>query len=248
MSLAQSAKENILTYITEEELSPGVALPTEAAFMEMLGVSRHTVREALILLEQERLIYRVQGKGTFLKRKPQQIESGIEKLESITDIIRSFGLEPRTKMVKIEVQDPTPDMVRRLDLPRGEKMVTFKRVRSAQGAPAADRTPGVDEEFIAYCVDSMPLSLFPSFPTEIEEESMFQYLAHHCGVVIERAVTTISPTRATYEMVSELGVEQDRLLLLLHQIHYDNRGRPVIYSNDYFDTHFIQFKINRLRP
>ena len=106
-ALSLDAKEKILAHIKENDLRVDEALPTEARLMKMLGVSRYTVREALALLEQERILYRVQGKGTFLKRRPLQIEQGLEKLESVTEIIKSCGLVPSTRWIGIEVKFPS---------------------------------------------------------------------------------------------------------------------------------------------
>src|SRR3984957_21302147 len=43
------------------------ALPSEARLMEEFNVSRVTVRLALKSLEEKRLIYRRQGRGTFVR-------------------------------------------------------------------------------------------------------------------------------------------------------------------------------------
>ena len=45
---------------------PGTRLPSLEAFIEELGVSRATIRHAMTILEQDRLISRKQGRGTFV--------------------------------------------------------------------------------------------------------------------------------------------------------------------------------------
>ncbi|MFW5714935.1 MAG: GntR family transcriptional regulator [bacterium] len=234
-ALSLKAKEKILAYIKESDLRVDDALPTEAALMKMLGVSRHTVREALALLEQERIVYRVQGKGTFLKRRPLQIEQGLEKLESITEIIESCGLKPSTRWIGIEVKLPGGKIAEQLQIDPQAKIITFKRLRLASGNLAS------------YCVDSMPVSYFDSIPYTIEDESVFSYLEREKGIYIQTAVSYVIPTAPTREMVEELGVDEDQLFILLEQLHYDNEGKPLIYSLDYFQPDVIRFKINRTR-
>jgi DNA-binding LacI/PurR family transcriptional regulator len=53
-------------------LRPGDALPSEKELAHMLRVSRTTVRQALGALEEEGLVRRVQGKGTFISERPSE--------------------------------------------------------------------------------------------------------------------------------------------------------------------------------
>lgn len=51
-------------------LRPGERLPSEAELSKQLGVSRATLREALRLLEEEKIVIRRHGVGTFINSKP----------------------------------------------------------------------------------------------------------------------------------------------------------------------------------
>jgi GntR family transcriptional regulator len=234
-TLSRSARKRIIEYIKKNDVQPHDALPTEAAFMEILEASRHTVREALVLMEQENLIYKIQGKGTFLKKRPIHIESGLEKLESITEVVEGYHLTPGTQWIGIEIKKPTDQMTTELKLEPNEKVITFKRVRTA------------NESLASYCVDTMPLRYFETIPHEIDEESLFAYLEKNLDIYIESAVSYIVPTLPTGEMTHELGVSQDQLFLLLQQVHFDSKGIPMIFSNDYFQPDIFKFKVNRTR-
>lgn len=54
------------------KMLPGQALPPEALLSELLGVSRNTLRQALGQLEQEGVVERVQGRGTFFTSEQQR--------------------------------------------------------------------------------------------------------------------------------------------------------------------------------
>ena len=60
-------KEYIKDRILRGELSPGEKLASENDLARQFSLSRHTVRQALGELENEGLIYREQGRGTFCK-------------------------------------------------------------------------------------------------------------------------------------------------------------------------------------
>lgn len=236
VSLSQIAKKKIKEYIDNEGLQSDDILPSEGLLMEKLGVSRYTVREALALLEQERTVYKVQGKGTFVNRKPINIESGLEKLDSITEIIKSFGYAPGTKWIAIERVEPTRDMIEKFGLKKGEMAVTFKRLRTADGEAAA------------YLVDTIPEKYLGDRDIEnIRTESLFTFFEKELDIVIEYAVTEITPVFPTKEMTKYLEVDKSSLFLLFHQLHYDRDGRLILYSFDYFDPKVFNFKVNRIR-
>lgn len=60
-------KEHLVNEMLTGRLKPGQALPSEHRLVESLGVARMTVRQAMISLENDGLIRRVQGKGNFVE-------------------------------------------------------------------------------------------------------------------------------------------------------------------------------------
>lgn len=73
-SLKQTIIHEVKQYIIDNNLKAGDKLPTERKFMEIFGVSRSVIREALSYLENTDVIRVRQGQGAFLN------ESNIEKL------------------------------------------------------------------------------------------------------------------------------------------------------------------------
>jgi len=74
-------KEAILRCLENGQLQPGDPLPAEQKFVEALGIARSTVRQALAILEQDGLLHRVHGRGTFVADEAdQQLRRGSEIL------------------------------------------------------------------------------------------------------------------------------------------------------------------------
>ena len=65
----RQVKKYVLKQIAECHLKPGDALPPERTLAKFLGLAVHTVRHGLDELTQEKVIQRVQGKGTFIRAK-----------------------------------------------------------------------------------------------------------------------------------------------------------------------------------
>jgi GntR family transcriptional regulator, arabinose operon transcriptional repressor len=63
----QRLREHLINQIATGHLKPGQKLPSEHFLVRTLGVARTTIRQAMASLENEGLIRRVQGKGTFVE-------------------------------------------------------------------------------------------------------------------------------------------------------------------------------------
>ncbi|RYE61469.1 MAG: FadR family transcriptional regulator, partial [Rhizobiaceae bacterium] len=67
--LYRQAAEQLRTLIEAGEVRPGERLPAERELAERLGVSRPTIREALIVLEVEGLIQIRMGSGVYVSAR-----------------------------------------------------------------------------------------------------------------------------------------------------------------------------------
>ena len=81
-------------YIEENRFSVSNKLPSENALTRRLNVSRDTVRSAMNTLEEEGLIYRVQGKGSFFNKE-----------EAVFDTERRPGMSRKIGVI-LQGQDP----------------------------------------------------------------------------------------------------------------------------------------------
>lgn len=91
LKVIERIKEDIQNGIyTEKE-----KLPSEFELSKSMGVSRATLREALRILEEEHVIIRRHGVGTFVHTKPLFL-SGIEQLNSVTKTIQQANMVPGT--------------------------------------------------------------------------------------------------------------------------------------------------------
>ncbi len=65
-SRTESVTERIMKYIRDSRLEPGTRMPTETACMELFGVSRSTLREAVKMLVAMNVLETRQGSGMFV--------------------------------------------------------------------------------------------------------------------------------------------------------------------------------------
>ncbi|WP_409305483.1 GntR family transcriptional regulator [Peribacillus sp. SCS-155] len=208
-------------------------LPSEFDLAKHLGVSRATLREALRILEEEHVIVRRHGVGTFVNSKPM-FTSGIEQLNSVTNMIEQAGLKPGTIFLSSSTQKPTEEDIRRFNRSFEEGIVLLERVRTANGKP------------VVYCVDKIPESILPDAISH-SDESIFDILEKEANRHIAYAVAEIIPLGYDEKVSPVLECEPESGLLVLKQMHFDEKDEPVLYSVNYFKADAFSFHVFRKR-
>ncbi|MCJ7840626.1 GntR family transcriptional regulator [Lederbergia sp. NSJ-179] len=85
--------ESIAYKINRGELRKGDQIPSEKELAEQFNVSRITSKKALDILSQEKLIERIQGKGSFVaKMDPETLPKTVEKLNMESKEVLTVGL------------------------------------------------------------------------------------------------------------------------------------------------------------
>jgi len=229
------AVKKIKEMIMKGELKEGEKLPSEIEFSKKLGVSRATLREAFRILEDEGLIKRYHGVGTFVSKIPL-IKSGMEELASITKLIERQGMKPGTKDVVIKKVRPSEREASMMGISQDEEIYRVERVRTADGIP------------VLFCIDRIP-ARFVKKEFKLEKESLFDYLQEDLGIYIAYAVSDIVPVRAEIAgLYRKLNLKtKSAVVLLLEQLHYDEKDNPIFYSSNFFSPEKFRFYIVRKR-
>lgn len=92
-NLAQGVVESITQSIQAGVLKPGEKLPTESAIMDLHGVSRTVVREAISHLQAAGLVETRHGIGTFvLEPQPANLRIASDTIRTIGDVLSILEL------------------------------------------------------------------------------------------------------------------------------------------------------------
>jgi GntR family transcriptional regulator len=236
-TLTEAAQEELRQAIVNGLYSPGSQLPTEAELGEQLGVSRTVVREALRMLEDDGLIDRRHGVGTFVRE--QSILKNLNFNFGITEMIKAAGMLPGTAHFAVRYEPAESDVAVQLNLSPGASVLVVERVRTA------------DARSVVYSLDIFPGSLLNGTDLDqnlLMEESLYQVLQARLGVVIEYGIAWIKPTLATPAIAEKLDLPNDALLLCITQTDYSTANQPVVYSCEYHLPDAFDFMIWRRGP
>lgn len=220
-----------------ESLQVGDQLPSETELASKLRVGRTTIREALRLLEEEGVIARRRGRGTFVAAHFPAIKGGLDELASITDMIRQTGKQPRTLLNMVTTEVPPKEVRSELNLEQDEEAISIVRVRAAGALP------------VAYCHSFVPVARLKhhrDVANDYDGDSLFKYL-ESLGITVASSISRIAAVPAEPQVAKELQLRLNEPILLLKQLHYDDTGKSVFYSVDHLHPQFFDFTILRRR-
>lgn len=125
-------------WIVDGTYPPGSRLPSEAALCEALGVSKITTTKALNLLVQEKLLVRIQGKGTFVV---DDIAMAIGTGDMDQMVRRTERLYRNSRIDRVEISAVIADdqVCADLQIPNGSKVQQVSYVRLIDDAPVGYR-------------------------------------------------------------------------------------------------------------
>jgi GntR family transcriptional regulator len=236
-TLTEVAQQELRQAITGGVFRPGSQLPTEAELCEMLGVSRTVVREALRVLEDDGLVARRHGVGTFVRNHP--ILKNLNFNFGITEMIESAGLKPGTSHLAIQQETADQEKAEQLHVPLGTHLITIERVRTA------------DERPVVFSLDTFTESLIQRAgfdPQLLLTESIYDILQTSLGEVIEYGIARLLPVAAPQHVAEKLQLPPEALTLYIVQTDYSSGDEPLVYSCEYHLPDAFDFVVWRRGP
>ena len=217
-------KEEILREIIAGRWAVGSVLPNEFELADEYDVSQGTVRKALNILNDENILIRQQGKGTYVSPSGAmrffkfQTPSGQSKIES----------SKRLSVEKIK----TPTDIKHHFKTGNTHCFRVERIRIL----------GKDARL--YEIMYLPHELFP----EIEETpSLNRFLYQHYeaagNVPIHRAEQCLHAVMPNDDCQKHLNISKDTPVLLQEHIVYNLENNAIEYRQSYCNSHALLYKI-----
>jgi GntR family transcriptional regulator len=207
---------------------PGTRVPSEPDLCKRYGLSRTTIRQALARLEQEGLVSREKGRGTFV-RESQPRSWLIQTTEGFfhDEFVRT-GHAVTSKMLRLERAPLARWASDALAVPAGAVGVVVERLRAVDGLAAL------------YVVNQLPEFAADAVLGLKQDESLYQRLSEEGGISIVGGSRSVEAVTAGPQLAHLLGVRSDDALAYIESVSWDESRRPV-------DTYRAWLRTDRMR-
>ncbi|OPX45715.1 HTH-type transcriptional repressor YvoA [Ruminiclostridium hungatei] len=229
-------KQRIVEMINNEEIGPDGMIPSERELMGSFGISRITAKKAIDDLVNEGYLYRIQGKGTFVKK--DTLDQDLISITSCTQDIVRLGMTPSKRLLAAEVIEADRTRIKKLQLSNGEKVFKVKRVYYA------------DNEPINLTTTYLPCKTYPLIETyDFGVASIYNILESKYNTRITKATRSIEAVLAVDEVARELRIKEGDPVLLFRAITYgmiNGREIPIETFKSFYRSGKFKFYINQV--
>ncbi|MGJ9383515.1 GntR family transcriptional regulator [Salipaludibacillus sp. CF4.18] len=196
-------EEYIKQLIDSGQLVPGDILPSEREYSDKYGISRMTIRQAIINLVNERYLYRVKGKGTFVMEK--KFEQDLQGLTSFTEDMKARGMKASSKLIKFKIIPAHLKLAKSLDIQEHDPVYEIVRIRLAEEIPMA-----LERTYIS-------ANLVQGLTEEIVQNSLYKYIEDTLHMKIASGTQIIEAAIANEQEVKYLDISDQSPIMLMER-------------------------------
>jgi GntR family transcriptional regulator len=213
-------KQILQDAIETGDLKVGDAIPTEMELVNQYGLSRATVRQAVLQLVNEGYLHREKGKGTFVTPPPAKIPL-LESLRWFSGEMARKGILHGTRVLEQSII-PVPERPAEcLKVAVGTTIFFLKRLRLLN-----DRPYLIDRHYIPY-------ELCRGIERhDLEHVSLYKTLMEEYGFDLHHGWRELQPVIPAKEDIDLLGIYASTPLLYVESTVSDRDGKPL----DYFEA------------
>lgn len=195
--------------VLSKEIGPNELMPTEMQLCEEFGISRATVRQAFKALENDGLIMREQGRGTFVIPRDQTQQR--MRLYGAHDDLYLSGIHTELKLLTKKLITPDENITKEMNLPEKEKLYYFTGLRSLAGN-------GYSSYFQAWV--PAPYGKPISVKEGLEAPYLIRKVEQIAGDISSRIRQNIKAAVADKEISSIIKVDVGAPLLVIKRVYF----------------------------
>lgn len=209
-------------------LAPNGKLPAERALSEVFATTRITLREALVQLEAQGLIYREERRGWFVA--PQRLTYDLIARSHFHAMVRGQGRVPSTELLSARLQPASALICARLQLPALSSVVQVCRLRR------------IDGRAVLYAEHYLNPGYFPGILEQDLAQSLTEIYEREYRLRYGRVCFEMLPTALPAPAAGALKVSVGSPGLQVTRVNSDQHGHLIDCDLEYWRHDAIQIR------
>ena len=223
LPVAQQVYEHLRQQLLEGGYTHGQRLPSETQLAQEFAVSRATVRQALAMLEAQRLVSRRQGDGTFATPDTLDLYLKPHNEWQIIHQIQASGRQATIDLLTVEHRPASPQEVDDLRLTEDQPVLHLRYRFLADDLP------------VMIGVYILPEAILKPFDTEHDlKQPLVNFVAQFSHHRLEYGHVQFNAVAASSALAVDLSVEPDTPLLDMHGAVYASDNMPLFLMHEYY--------------
>lgn len=210
-------KEIIREKVRSGAWPAGEPIPSERELSEQYGISRMTVRQSISQLVNEGLLFREQGRGTFVDQP--KISQQLLRLTGFTEDIAARRQLPGARVLERAMAPCDETIAARLRIKPGQPVFHMRRLRLADAEPLALETSIVSFIGCERLLDD-----------DLERQSLYGLLESVYHQPLLEAEQEVEAGLAGEQEAETLGIAPGDPVLLTRRLTFTERQRPIEYA------------------
>lgn len=224
--------ETISQWLKEGKYKPGDKLPGENILSEQLNVSRGTLRQAMLLLQEDGFIANHQGRGNIVLSNQNISKTGLEK---IGNPIVDFCLQPVDRVeTAIGFQPAT------------QKHQEVLKLRASSIVAVIDIIYYSGDTAVGFAMIYMPYEIIDNEGVDLEDtNTVYQFYTRLLSTGGLYSDTKLRMGNARERLANILKIPEGEPFLILEEVLYSEYDTPVLSQKLFFGPEQHEFFINR---
>lgn len=218
-----------------EQIESGVIaemqkLPSERELSQLFNTTRITIKDALVSLETEGLIYREERRGWYVS--PQRIRYNPLSRSHFHQMIKDQNRRAETTLINIRSEMASGQYAAALEVEGITPIHIIERLRH------------IDGRAVLYVENCLKAALFPAVLEQPLTQSLTQLYAEHYGYHTQRSRFDVIPTSAPLNVAKALNLSEGQPVLKICRVNYKQDRELLDCEFEYWRPDAVMIQID----
>jgi len=211
-------------------------LPPEDKLSEMLGISRSTIREAIISLDREGIITKKQGIGNLIHKSTLEIKMRIDLIQDFLRLLENGGYKASVKRINSGWIDKISQLEIKIPPIKDKKYFLNEFLYLADNQPVILATNIIPESALNMPLQNkgIPFNTFKGF---------FNLLSKHTNEKLSHSITRFIPSKVDIKISKLFKIKENEPIIKREEFYYGIFDKLICCSEITFHPHLVDLII-----